>query len=108
MTLTPGVYYFATSAQLTGTLTLDAQGDSNAVFIFQIGTTLTTATGSSVDLINGADAEQRVLAGWQLRDPRDTDTAFEGNILALTSITLNTGANIDRPRPGEHRRRDDG
>ena len=55
-TLTPGVYHFSSSAQLTGTLTLDAQGDPNAVFVFQIGSTLTTASNSSVVLINGADA----------------------------------------------------
>ena len=48
LTLTPGVYCFDTSAQLTGELTLNVQGDPNAVFIFQIGSTLTTASGSSV------------------------------------------------------------
>ena len=49
LTLIPGVYCFASSAQLTGTLTLDAQGDPNAVFIFRIGSTLTTASNSSVN-----------------------------------------------------------
>ena len=53
LTLTPGVYCFATSAQLTGALTLNAQGNPNAVFIFQIGSTLTTASASSVNMING-------------------------------------------------------
>src|ERR1700680_196436 len=53
LTLTPGVYCFATSAQLTGTLTLNAQGNANAQFVFQIGSTLTTASGSSVQVING-------------------------------------------------------
>jgi len=48
LTLTSGVYCFDSSAQLTGTLTLDAQGDPNAVFIFQIGSTLTTASVSRV------------------------------------------------------------
>src|SRR5713226_4036290 len=52
-TLTPGVYCFSSSAQLTGTLTLDAQGSSDSVFIFQIGSALTTASSSSVLLING-------------------------------------------------------
>jgi len=52
-TLTPGVYFFASSAQLTGTLTLDFQGNPNADFVFQIGSTLTTASSSSVNVING-------------------------------------------------------
>jgi hypothetical protein len=93
MTLTPGVYCFSTSAQLTGTLTLDALGDSNAVFVFQIGTTLTTATNSSVSLINGA-LSRNVF--WQVGSSATlgTTTTFEGDILALTSITLNTGANM--------------
>jgi hypothetical protein len=51
LTLTPGVYCFTSSAQLTGTLILDAQGYSNAVFIFQIGSTLTTASNASVTLL---------------------------------------------------------
>ena len=55
MVLTPGVYRFSSSAQLTGELTLDAQGDSAAVFVFQIGSTLTTATNSSVAVINGTN-----------------------------------------------------
>src|ERR1035437_7232513 len=53
LTLTSGVYCFSSSAQLTGMLTLDAQGSANSVFIFQVGTTLTTATNSSVRVING-------------------------------------------------------
>jgi type VI secretion system secreted protein VgrG len=52
-TLTPGVYCFDTSAPLTGTLTLDAQGNSNAIFVFKIGTTLITASNSAVNVING-------------------------------------------------------
>ncbi|UKZ70989.1 uncharacterized protein TrAtP1_011957 [Trichoderma atroviride] len=54
MTLVAGVYSFSTSAQLTGALVLDGQGDSSSVWVFQIGTTLTTATASSVILIGGA------------------------------------------------------
>lgn len=93
LTLTSGVYFFATSAQLTGTLTLDAQGDPNAVFIFQIGSTLTTASGSSVAMINGGSA---CNVFWQVGSSATigTTTNFSGNILALTSITLNTGANM--------------
>lgn len=53
LTLFTGTYFFASSAQLTGTLTLDAQGDPNAMFVFQIGSTLTTASGSLVDVLNG-------------------------------------------------------
>jgi type VI secretion system secreted protein VgrG len=94
LTLTPGSYCFSSSAQLTGTLTLNAQGDPNAVFLFQIGSTLTTASGSSVDFINGG---QGGSVFWQVGSSATlgTDTAFEGNILALTSITLTTDATID-------------
>ena len=92
--LTPGVYCFpGTSAQLTGTLTLDGGGDPNAVFIFQIGSTLTTATSSSIQLINGA-VDCNVW--WQVGSSATlgTSTSFAGNILALTSITLNTRASV--------------
>ncbi|MEP6483087.1 MAG: ice-binding family protein [Rudaea sp.] len=90
-TLTAGVYCFSSSAQLTGTLTLDAQGDANAVFIFQIGSTLTTASNSKVVVINGGS---NCNTFWQIGSSAvlGTTTAFAGNILALTSITLNTGA----------------
>ena len=92
MTLLPGVYCFSTSAQLTGTLTLDAQGNSGAVFIFQIGSTLTTASSSSVQLINGG-SDCNVF--WQVGSSATlgSGTSFAGSILALTSITLNTSAN---------------
>ena len=75
LTLTPGVYCFATSAQLTGTLTLDAQGNPNALFVFKIGSTLTTASTSSVLLINGGSDCGMLLAGRQLRDPGDRHLA---------------------------------
>ena len=93
MTLTSGVYCFSSSAQLTGALTLDAQGDPNAVFIFQIGSTLTTASNSSVLLINGGSP---CNVFWQVGSSATlgTYTTFVGNILALTSITLNTGASV--------------
>ena len=93
MTLTPGVYSFSSSAQLTGTLNLNAGGDSSAVFIFQIGSTLTTETSSSVLVINGAQA---VNVYWVVGSSATlgTYTAFIGNILAFTSITLNTGASV--------------
>jgi Ice-binding-like/Putative Ig domain/IPTL-CTERM motif len=93
MTLTPGTYCYSTAAQLTGTLTLNAQGDPNAVFVFQIGSTLTTASSSSVVVINTG---QSCKVFWQVGSSATlgTGTAFAGNILALTSITLNTGANM--------------
>src|SRR5580704_4952388 len=93
LTLTPGVYCFASSAQLTGTVTFDAQGNPNAVFLIQIGSTLTTAAGSSVVFMDGGQGNE---VFWQVGSSATlgTTTAFAGNILALTSITLNTGANI--------------
>jgi len=91
--LTPGVYRFSSSAQLTGKLTLNGQGNSNAVFIFQIGSTLTTASNSSVVLMNGASP---CSIWWQIGSSATlgTGTQFQGNLLALTSISLTTGANI--------------
>src|SRR6185369_11190978 len=53
LTLTPGVYCFNSTAALTGTLTLDAQNNPNALFLFKIGSTLTTASNSAVTMING-------------------------------------------------------
>jgi len=91
LTLTAGVYCFNSSAELTGPLILDAQGDPNAVFIFQIGSTLTTASSASVELINSAD-ECNVFYQVGSSATLGTTTSFQGNILALTSITLNTGA----------------
>lgn len=93
LTLTPGVYTFASSAQLTGKLTLDGQGDPNAVFLFQIGSTLTTAGGSSVVSVNGGMGDS-VFFQVGSSATLGVNTAFEGNILALTSITLNTGSTI--------------
>jgi hypothetical protein len=94
MTLTPGVYFFASSAQLTGTLILNTLGNPNAVFVFQIGSTLTTASNSSVIFLNGL-VDKHVY--WQVGSSATlgTTTKFTGNILALTSITLNTGASIN-------------
>jgi hypothetical protein len=91
--LTPGIYNFDAAAQLTGALTLDADNDPNALFVFQIGSALTTASGSSVNVINGG-AGNGVF--WQVGSSATlgTTTSFAGNILALESITLNTGASI--------------
>jgi hypothetical protein len=93
MTLTEGVYCFSSSAQLTGQLTLNAQGNASAVFIFQIGSTLTTASSSTVQLINpGVDCN----VFWQVGSSATigTTTTFVGNILALTSIALQNGASV--------------
>lgn len=93
LTLGPGVYFFASSAQLTGTLTLDAGGDPNAQFVFQIGSTLTTATGSAVVMINGG-VPHNVF--WQVGSSATigTASAFQGNIIANTSVTATTGASV--------------
>lgn len=93
LTLTPGTYTFDSSAQLTGTLTLDGQGSTNATFIFQIGSTLTTASNSTVKLVNGAGS---CAVFWQVASSATlgTTTDFQGTIMAMTSITMNTGATI--------------
>lgn len=93
LTLTPGVYCFSSAAQLTGTLTLNAQGNAAAVFIFKVGSTLITASGSSVSVINGGPL---CNVFWQVGSSATlgTSTSFVGNILALTSITLTTGASV--------------
>ncbi len=92
-TLTAGVYCFADSATLTGTLTLDAQGNSAAVFVFQIGSTLTTASDARVSVINGGS---NCNAFWQVGSSASlgTTTSFVGNIMALTSISTGTGATV--------------
>ncbi len=97
LTLTSGVYHFDTSAQLTGTLTLDAEGNNGAYWVFQIGSTLTTASSSVVQVTNfGSNNGSDAGLFWQVGSSATlgTATAFEGNILALTSISLNTGATI--------------
>jgi len=93
LTLTPGVYNFASTAQLTGALTLNALGNPNAIFIFNIGSSLTTGSAASVTVIGGglgSNVYWRVGSSATL----GTTTSFVGDILALSSITLNTGANI--------------
>ncbi len=92
-TLVPGVYCFSSSAQLTGALTLDAGGVSNAVWVFKAGSTLTTAVNSSVVLTNGANP---CNVFWQVGSSATlgTTTSFVGNIFALASITLNNGASV--------------
>ena len=93
MTLAPAVYCFSSSAGLTGALVLDAQGDPNAVWVFQIVSTLTTSTDSSVLVTNGG---QQCNVFWQVGSSvtLGTGTAFIGNILAYASITFITSANL--------------
>jgi type VI secretion system secreted protein VgrG len=96
-TLVAGVYKFDSSAQLTGGLTLNAQNDPTALFIFQIGSTLTTASLSSVTFVNGANADN---VYWQVGSSATlgTGTVFQGSIVAQASITLTTGATIEDGR----------
>jgi hypothetical protein len=98
LTLTPGVYCFDSSAQLTGTLTLDARGNANAVFVFQVGSTLTTASNSAVVVINGGQGQGCTGASvfWQIGSSATlgTDTQFTGHVLALISITVTTGVSV--------------
>ena len=93
MTLLPGVYCFSSSAQLTGTLNLSGGG----IYIFQIGSTLTTASGSSVLISNAQPCAASSNVFWQVGSSATlgTATAFAGNILALASITMTTGATLD-------------
>src|SRR6202790_5358898 len=92
-TLVAGVYGYSSSAQLTGTLTLDGQGNPNSVFIIKIASGLTTASNSSIKLINGAQGGN-VFFQVGSSATLGTNTSFTGDILALTAITLNTGAKI--------------
>jgi hypothetical protein len=91
--LAPGVYCFTSEAQLTGQLTLDGRGNREGVWIFQIASTLVTATNSRV-VMGGKGRSSNVY--WQVGSAATlgTGTAFVGNILAYSSITLNTAANV--------------
>lgn len=91
-TLAPGVYTSTSSLGITGAVTLDGQNNPNSVFIFQIASTLTTAANNSaVVLINGANA---CNVFWQVGSSATIGTAsvFNGTVMALASITMNTGA----------------
>lgn len=94
-TLTAGVYKSESSIDLAvnGTLYLDGQNNPNSVFVFQAGSTLTTGTGSKVELINGA---QPCHIFWQVGSSATlgVNSVFVGHILALTSITANNGAEV--------------
>jgi hypothetical protein len=95
---TPGVYTSGTSILITGDVTLDGQGDPNAIFIFQSHSTLTTAAGAPspgahtrILLTNGAKASN---VWWQVASSATIGlySEFQGNILAAFDITMNTGA----------------
>ena len=91
--LDAGVYQFATTAALNGTLTLDAQGNNNAVFIFDIGTGLTTGSNALVSVINGGSGDGVYwLIGSQAT--LGDSTIFEGNIIAGKDIVLDPSAQI--------------
>ncbi len=99
LTFTPGLYVNSTSVLISGAgpgnnVTLDAQGDPNAVFIFKMGSTLTTGTSSQVILAGGAKAGNIF---WQVGTSAtiDVSSIFKGNVLAATSITVNTGAAVE-------------
>jgi hypothetical protein len=94
ITFTPGVYKTSSSVTLnSGAVTLDAQGDPNAAFVFQIGTTLIAAGGTQVILINGAQSSNIY---WQVGSSATMNnaTAWVGNILAYTTITFGTDATL--------------
>ncbi len=89
----PGVYSFSSSAQLTGRLTLNFAGASNQDFVFQIGSTLTTASGSSI-LIENGNSTDGVFFQVGTSATIGTSTAFAGNILAHDSIALESTATV--------------
>jgi hypothetical protein len=93
LTLAPGLYKSTSSLGITGTLTLNALGNANAVFIIQMATTLTTGVGSQVILTGGAQAKNII---WQVGTSATlgANSSFQGTILANQSITLNTGAQM--------------
>jgi Ice-binding-like len=94
MTLPPGVYCFNSSAQLTGTLSLDAQGSPTAAWLFQVTSSLTTASNSAVVLVNGATPCNNDNVTWQVGSSATvgTGSSFVGNVLANTSVTIAAGA----------------
>lgn len=94
LTFPPGLYTNSSTVMLTaGNVTLDAQGNANAVFIFQIGSTLTTIGSTQVILAGGAQAKN---VFWQVSSSATlgTNSIFQGTILSLQSITLDTGATL--------------
>ena len=99
-TLTPGVYRFAAAATLTGTLTLDTQGDPEAFFVFQLGAAFATAAGSSVVFLNGPTDS----VYWQgvAAVALGADSTFLGNIVGNVAITIGAGATLPNGRALSH------
>lgn len=93
LTLTPGVYTYNSSAQLTGTLVLDFAGLSNVEFVFQIGSTLTTASAATIIVENG-NATDSIFFDVGSSATLGSGTVFAGNILALTAVSLDSTAEI--------------
>jgi Ice-binding-like/Bacterial Ig-like domain len=94
LTFPPGLYKTSSTVMLSaGNVTLDAQGNANAVFIFQIGSTLTTIGSTQVILAGGAQAKN---VFWQVGSSATlgTNSIFKGTIMALASVTLDTGATL--------------
>jgi hypothetical protein len=93
LTLTSGVYTYSAAAAMNGILTLDGQNQSNALFVFQIGSTLTT-TNSSFNLINGASASN---VWFQVGSSATLglNTLFSGTIIASTTDTLAAGVTVN-------------
>jgi type VI secretion system secreted protein VgrG len=92
ITLTPGIDAFASSAQSAGELNRNLLGDTNSLFVFQSGSTFRPASGSSVATMKGENSNIVWLIGSSTT--LGTGAEFRGNILALTSITMNTGSSI--------------
>jgi methionine-rich copper-binding protein CopC len=99
LTFTPGLYTNSSSVLISGSgpgnnVTLDAQGNPNAIFIFKIGSTLTTGTGAQVILAGGAKASN---VFWEVGTSAtlNTSTIFKGNLLANVSITVNNGSTVE-------------
>lgn len=94
LTLAPGLYKSTSSLGVTGTLTFNALGNQDAVFIIQMASTLTTGSGSQVVLSGGAKASNII---WQVGTSATlgSNSVFKGTIMADQSITLNTGARLD-------------
>jgi hypothetical protein len=94
-TLTPGLYKSTSSLEISsGDLTLDAQGDANAVFIFQMASTLTTTSGRQV-ILSGSAKSTNVF--WQVGTSATlgSTSAFQGTLMADQAITLSTGATLN-------------
>lgn len=94
LTLTPGLYKSTSSLAISsGDLTFDAKGNSGAIFIIQIATTLTTTSGRKVFLTGGASAANIF---WQVGSSATfgTTSVFKGTVMAMQSITFNTGATL--------------